>query len=70
VRERLPTLKENRKLIKLKEDINGVTEETLEDKSDITDINNLIYAAATIATQKMNQPSKRSNKRRNENFGK
>ena len=63
-RERLPTLKENRKLIKLKEDINGVNEELLEDKLDITDINNLIYAAATIMTQKMNQPSKRSNKRK------
>ena len=62
--ERLPTLKENRKLIKLKEDINGVNEELLEDKLDITDINNLIYAAATIMTQKMNQPSKRSNKRK------
>ena len=60
-RERLPKLKENSKLIKLKEDINEVTEELLEKyESDIRDINNLIHAAATIMIQKMNQPSKRS----------
>jgi len=70
-RERLPKLKENSKLIKLKEDINGLIEEPLEeDESDITDINNLMHAAATIMTQKMNQPSKTSKNRRYENFGK
>ena len=60
-RERLPKLKENSKLIKLKEDINEVSEELLEKyESDIRDINNLIHAAATIMIQKMNQTSKRS----------
>ena len=48
-------------MLKLKEDINVVTEELLEeDESDITDINNLIYTAVTTMTYKMNQPSKRS----------
>ena len=70
-RKRLPKVKENSKLIKFKEDIYGITEELLEeDESDITDIHNLIYAAATIMTRKMNQPSKRSKNRRNENFWK
>jgi len=69
--ERLPKLKENSKLIKLTEDINSQIEELLEeDESDITDINNLTYAAATIMTQKMNQPSKASKNKRYENFGK
>jgi hypothetical protein len=50
-RKRLPKLKENNKLLKLKEDINGVTEELLEeDESDITDINNFICVATTIDT--------------------
>ena len=31
---------------------------------DVTDINNLIYAAATIMTQTLNEPSKRSKSRR------
>jgi hypothetical protein len=70
-RERLPKLKENSKLIMLMEEINGITEELLEeDKSDITDINYLIHAAATIMTQKINHPSKRSKNRKNKNFGK
>jgi hypothetical protein len=35
---------------------------------DITDINDLIYAAATIITERVNQPSKRGKNRRNDNF--
>jgi len=57
-------------LIKLKENINGLIEEILEeDDSDIKDINNLIYTAATTTrmTQKMNQPSKRNKNGRNDN---
>jgi len=51
-REKLPKLKTNSKLIKLQEEINGVIEELLEeDEINITDINNLIYAAAIIMTQ-------------------
>ena len=38
------------KLIKLQGKINGIIEELLEDEMNITDINNLIYAAATIMT--------------------
>ena len=58
-REKLPKLKS--KLIKLQEEINGVDEERLEEEEmDITDINNLIYAAAKIMTQTLNEPSKRS----------
>ena len=66
-RERLPTLKENRKLIKLKDEINGISDELLEEELDITDINNFMYAAATIMTQRVNRPSKRGKIRRNEN---
>ena len=71
-RERLPELKENSKLIKLKEEIIGrINEELLEEnESNITDINNLIFAAATIMTLTMNQHSKRSNNKRNEIFWK
>jgi len=52
-------------LIKLQEEINGVIEELLEeDEMNITDINNLIYAAATIMTQTLNEHNKRSKNRR------
>jgi hypothetical protein len=37
---------------------------------DITDITNLIYAAATVITLTMNDPSKRSINRRNLKFWK
>ena len=37
---------------------------------DITDINNLIYAAATIITQTLNEPRKRIKNRRNVNIWK
>jgi hypothetical protein len=70
-KERLPKLKENSKLIEVMEEISGTTEEHLkEDESDITQINYLIQAAASIMSQTMNQPGKRSKNRRNENFGK
>jgi hypothetical protein len=53
-------------LIKLQEEINGIIEELLEEvEMDITDINNLIYAAAKIITLKMNELSKISKNRRN-----
>ena len=62
-REKLPKLKTNSKLIKLREEVNGVTEELLEEgEMDIKDTNNLIYAAATIMTQTLNEPSKISKK--------
>jgi len=58
-------------LIKLQEEINGVIEELLEeDEMNITAINHLIYTAATIMTQTLNEPSKRSKNRRNFKFWK
>jgi hypothetical protein len=46
-------------VINLQQETNGVIELPLEeDEMDITDLNNLIYAAATIVTQIMNEPSK------------
>ena len=70
-REKLLKLKTKGKLTKLQKEINGVMEEQLEeDEMDITDTNNLIYVAATIATQTRNEPSKRNTNRRNENFWK
>ena len=58
-REKLPRLKTNSKLIKLQEQINGVIEELLEeDEMNITDINILIYAAATLMTQTLNERNK------------
>ena len=60
-REELPKLKINSKLIKFQEEINGVIDELLEEEEmDITDINNLIYAAATIITQTLNESIKKN----------
>ena len=41
-----------------------------EDEMNITDINNLIYVAATVMTQTLNEPSKRSKNRRDVKFWK
>ena len=55
-REKQPKLTTNSKLIKFQEETNVVMEELLEeDEMDITDINNLIYAAATVITQTLNE---------------
>ena len=59
-REKVPKLKTNSKLIKFQEEINGAIELLEEEEMDITDINNLIYAAATIITQTLNEPSKKT----------
>jgi hypothetical protein len=50
------------KLIKIQEEINGVIEELLEEEEemDIRDINNLIYAAATVMIQTLNEPNKKT----------
>jgi len=51
-------------LIWLQGEINGVIEELLEENEmNITDTNQLIYAAATVRTQTLNEPSKRSKNR-------
>jgi len=48
-RKKLLKLKTNSKLIKLQEEINGVTEDLLEeDEMNITDINNLIYTVRQL----------------------
>ena len=53
--QKLPR-KENSKLIQLREEINGVFEEHLEeDEMNITDMNNLIYAAARMMAQTLNE---------------
>ena len=41
-----------------------------EDEMNITDINNLMYTAATIITQTLNEPGKRIKNRRNVKFWK
>jgi hypothetical protein len=65
-RQRLPKLIENNKLIHLKKEINGITGELLkEDETDIKDINHLIYAAATVITERFTKPDKKSEKKRN-----
>jgi len=70
-RDKIPKLTKNSRLINLQEEINEVTEELLEENEmNITDINNLIYAAATIITQTLNEPSKRNKNRRNVKFWK
>jgi len=70
-REKLSRIKTNSKLIELQEEINGVFVDLLEeDEMNITDINNLIYAAATIITQILNKPIKRSKNRRGVMFWK
>ena len=59
------------KIVKASRKMNGVIEELLEeDEMNITDINNLIYAAATIMTQTLNEPSKRNKNRRDVKFWK
>jgi hypothetical protein len=65
-RQRLPKLIENNKLIHLKNEINGIIEELLkEDETDITDMNHLIYAAATVITERITKPGKKVKNRRN-----
>jgi hypothetical protein len=68
-REKLPKLKENGILINLKNEINGITEELLQDtESDTRQINNSKYAAATIITETVNGPSKRGKNKKKANL--
>jgi hypothetical protein len=65
-RQRRPKLTENNELIHLQKEINGITEELLkEDETDITDINHLIYAAATVITERITKPGKKVKNRKN-----
>jgi hypothetical protein len=62
-RQRLPQLREKNKLIHLKKEINGITEELLkEDETDITDTNHLIYAAATVIIESITKPGNKREK--------
>jgi hypothetical protein len=48
--------------------MNGIIEELLkENEIEITDINHLIYAAATVITEKVTKPGKTVKSRRNKN---
>jgi len=58
-------------LIKIQKEINGVIEDLLvADEMNITDINDLILTAATIMTQTLKEPNKRSKNRRDVKFWK
>jgi hypothetical protein len=58
-RQRLQKIDRKNKIIWLKKKMNGITEELLkENETDITDINHLIYAAATIITEIITKPGK------------
>ena len=70
-REKLAKLTKNSKLTKFQDEINGIIEELLEEEEvDITDINNLINAAATIMTLTLNKFSKRNTNNRKAKFWK
>jgi len=70
-REKLPRLKTKTKLIKIQEEKNGVIEEILEEyEMNITYINNMIYAAATLMTQILNDRNERNKNGRGVKFWK
>ncbi len=70
-REQLLKLTKNSKVTKFQEEVNGIIEELLEEQEvDISDINNLIYAAATIMTLTLNKFSKRNTNSRKVKFWK
>jgi hypothetical protein len=59
-RQRLPKLIEKNKLTHIKKEIKGIIEEVLkEDETDMTDINHLIYAAATVTTERITKAGKK-----------
>jgi hypothetical protein len=67
-RQRMPKLIGNNKIIRLKKETNGIIEELVkENETDITDLNHLIYAAATVITEKVTKPGKTAKSRRNKN---
>jgi hypothetical protein len=70
-RQSLPKLIENNTLMHFKEEINGIIEELLkEDETDITDVNHLIYAAATVIAERITKPVKKVKNRRNKDYWK
>jgi hypothetical protein len=70
-RRRLPKLAENNKLVCLKEEVNDIIKELLEENvTDVNEANYLIYAAATVITDRVTQPSKTMKNRRIRDFWK
>lgn len=58
-RRRLPKLEESKKLVCFKQQVNGIIKELLEEnQTDITEVNHLIYAAATVITETTIKPRK------------
>jgi oligoribonuclease NrnB/cAMP/cGMP phosphodiesterase (DHH superfamily) len=57
-RGRLPKLAEINKLICLMEEVNDIIKELEENVTDITEVNHLIYAAATVITETVTQSGK------------
>ncbi|PNF19358.1 hypothetical protein B7P43_G06722 [Cryptotermes secundus] len=58
-RRTLLKLEENKKLVCLKEQVNGIIKELLEENQiNITEVNHLIYAAATVITETTIKPRK------------
>jgi chorismate mutase len=66
-RQRLPKLVENN-VVSIKKEMNGIIEEILkENKIDITDLNHLIYAAASVIMEEVIKPGKAVKSRQNKN---
>jgi len=64
-RQRLPKLREKDKLIEIKNQINGITEELLnENETDTININHLIQSAATVTIETITEPGKTLIKRK------
>jgi hypothetical protein len=69
--ERLQTLAENNKFVCLKKEVNDIINELLEESgTDIRKVNHSIYAAATVITETVTQPSKSMKNRRLKDFWK
>jgi hypothetical protein len=70
-RRKPPKLAENNKLVCLKEEVNDIIKELLEENvTDITEVNHLIYAARTVITETVTQPSKTMKNKRCKYFWK
>jgi hypothetical protein len=58
-RRRLPKLAENNKLVSLKEEVNDIIKELLEENvTDVIDVNRSTHAAVTVITETVTQLSK------------
>jgi hypothetical protein len=67
-RQRLPKLIENNKAMRLKKEMNGIIEELLkENETYVTDLNHLIYVAATVIAEKVIKPGNTVKSGRNKN---